>query len=137
MNSALFSSIANVPVFLAYLIESLLLAAAFLVVYTKFTPYDEVDLIRKGNTAAAISLSGALIGFVTALASVVIHSVSLVDLAIWGVIALVVQVAAYKAVHLVMKNIAENIKNGMVSQGIVLGAISIAFGILNAACMTG
>lgn len=137
MNSAIFSSITNIPIFLAYLAESILLSGIFLVLYMRFTPYDEMDLIRKGNTAAAISLGGSITGFVVALASVIIHCVSLIDLAIWGVIALIVQIAAYQVSHLVMKSIAEDIKNGVVSQGIFLGIISLSFGVLNAACMTG
>ena len=38
----------------------MLVAAIF--IYIKITPYDEIKLIRGGNTAAAISLSGAIIG---------------------------------------------------------------------------
>jgi putative membrane protein len=42
---------------------------AFKFVYQLVTPYHERDLIRQGNTAAAVALGGALIGYVLPLAS--------------------------------------------------------------------
>jgi uncharacterized membrane protein YjfL (UPF0719 family) len=58
-------------------------------------PYREIALIREGNAAAAASLSGAILGFVLPLASAITHSVSLLDMAVWGLIALVVQLLVY------------------------------------------
>jgi putative membrane protein len=34
----------------------------FAAIYTAITPYREITLIRDGNTAAAISLGGAILG---------------------------------------------------------------------------
>ena len=48
--------------FLIYLILALVLLTAFSWLYDKVTPYDEMQLIRDGNTAAAIAYSGAIIG---------------------------------------------------------------------------
>ena len=45
---------------------ALLVSAIF--VYIKITPYDEIKLIRGGNMAAAVSLSGAVIGLALPLA---------------------------------------------------------------------
>ena len=63
------------PSFLSYLVVAMLLLTGFLLIYVKVTPYDEIDLIRKGNVAAAISLSGALLGFAMPVANVIAHSV--------------------------------------------------------------
>ena len=41
--------------FLIYLVLALALLTAFAWLYDKVTPYDEMQLIRDGNTAAAIS----------------------------------------------------------------------------------
>ena len=62
------------PSFLSYLVVAMLLLTGFLLIYVKVTPYDEIDLIRKGNVAAAISLSGALLGFAMPVANVIAHS---------------------------------------------------------------
>ena len=49
--------------FLQYFVASRLLLAVFLAVYVRVTPYNEFELIRQNNAAAAISLAGACIGF--------------------------------------------------------------------------
>ena len=72
------------PAFLSYFAVAVALIAVFLLVYVNVTPYDEMALIRQGNTAAAVSLSGALIGFAMPVANVIAHSDTLVDLAAWG-----------------------------------------------------
>lgn len=56
-------------------------------IYIRFTPYDEIGLIREGNLAAAVSLTGALIGFAIPVAIVIAHSVNLVDMAAWALMA--------------------------------------------------
>jgi hypothetical protein len=45
--------------------------------------------------AAAISLSGAVLGFAMPIANVIAHSDTLLDLAVWGVIAGIVQLLAW------------------------------------------
>ena len=57
-------------------------------------------------------------------------------MALWGVIALVVQLVVFFAMTRVMPGIARDIPEGRVAQGVFLGAVSLATGILNAACMT-
>ena len=88
---SLMQSIAGFPAFLLYFVLALILLALFVAIYTRVTPYREIALIREGNVAASISLSGALIGLVLPLASAIAHSVSPLDMVAWGVIALVVQ----------------------------------------------
>ena len=55
--------LAMLPAFLAYFAVAIALIAVFFLVYVNVTPYDEIALIRQGNTAAAVGLSGALFGF--------------------------------------------------------------------------
>ena len=57
---------------------------AFKLIYQWVTPYHERTLIRDGNTAAAIALGGALIGYVLPLASALSHTVSLMEFAAWA-----------------------------------------------------
>ena len=122
--------------FLFYFGLSIVFVAIFSVVYGWVTPYDELQLIREGNPAAAASLSGALIGFILPLASAVIHSVNPWDMMLWAAIALVVQILVFVAVRLMVRDIARLITEGKVATGVFLGALSLAAGILNAACMT-
>jgi putative membrane protein len=131
-----FDSFAGFDDFLIYFVVALALLVAFMAIYIRITPYHEVQLIREGNMAASFSLSGSVLGFVVALASAVQHSVSLLDMAIWGVFALFVQVAAFVAVKLLMPSITHDIPAGNSAQGFFLGALSLAVGILSAACMS-
>ena len=131
-----FDSFAGFDDFLVYLAAALALLAAFIVIYEKITPYREFQLIRAGNTAAAFSLSGAILGFAIPLGAAVRGSVSFVDMAIWGLIALVVQLAAFVAVKLLIPSITQDIPAGNSAQGFFLGSVSLAVGVLNAACMS-
>ncbi len=129
-------SLAGLGSFLGYFGLAVLFVVIYLAVYVRVTPYREFALIREGNTAAAASVSGSLLGFVLPLASAVIHSVNPWDMAIWAVIALVVQIGVYLVVRALMPGIVRHIPEGRVGAGVILGAVSLAAGILNAACMT-
>ena len=129
-------SIAGLPSFVLYLLASFVLLAVFLAVYLSITPYKEITLIREGNTAAAASITGAMLGFVIPLANAIIHSANLADMVMWGVIALIVQSIVYAVVTRMIPRIASGIPEGKVAQGVFLGAVSVSTGILNAACIT-
>lgn len=122
--------------FLLYFGAALVAIAVFVMLYMAVTSHHEASLIRQGNTAAAISFAGALIGFTLPLASAIIHSVSLMDMLVWSAIALVVQLAVFLLVDRILREISRHIEEGNVAAGTTLAAVSIAIGIINAACMT-
>ena len=124
--------------FALYFGISLVFLMLFKFVYTLVTPHDEWTLIKeKQNVSAAIGFGGAIIGFSLALASAASNSVSILDFATWGVIALIAQCLAFAVVRFVfMPKIVERIEQNEISAGVVLGATSVAIGVLNAACMT-
>ena len=86
--------------------------------------------------SAAIALGLSLIGFALPLSSAVVYAVTVVDLVIWGLIAMVVQIAAYGLVRVMIPNLSQRIASGEMSAALFLGAISLAAGILNASAMT-
>ena len=122
--------------FLLYLAISGVLLAIFVAIYVKITPYREIQLIRENNMAAAFSLSGAILGMVIPLANAVEYSVSPVDMAIWGFIALAIQLLVFVIARIALPNIAVDIPAGKTAPGFFLGVVSVAAGVLNAACMT-
>ena len=132
----LIQSLAGLPSFLFYFATAIGLLLLFVTVYILITPYHEIALIRESNAAAAASLGGAILGFVLPLASAIAHSVSLLDMAVWGLIALVIQLLVYGVGRLLLPNLARDIPAGHVASGVLVGALSLAIGILNAACMT-
>src|SRR6185312_11243198 len=131
-----FDSFAGFDDFLIYLGVSLVFLGLFVAIYIRITPYRELTLIREGNMAASFSLSGTLLGFIVPLAATVRYSVSLVDMAIWAALALVVQLCAYVAVQLLVPHLARDIQAGKSAQGFFLGTVSLGVGLLNAACMS-
>jgi putative membrane protein len=128
--------LATLPNFLAYLGAAIVLLVAFMAIYLRVTPYDEIALIRKNNVAAAISLSGALLGFAMPIANVIAHSDTLLDLAVWGVIAGVVQLLAWMVARVALPRLKEAIEAGLVAPAIFIAALSVTMGLINAACMT-
>lgn len=108
----------------------------FIVLYQAVTPHKEVKLIRAGNVAAAVSLAGAVIGFTVPLASVIIHSVSLIDMVIWSAVALVVQVIVFFLANLLLRGLSKRIEEGNAAAGVTVAAASLAIGIVNAASMS-
>jgi putative membrane protein len=129
-------SFAGFDNFLIYLAVSLVLLRVFVSIYIRVTPFAEFTLMREGNIGAAFSLGGAILGFVIPLGAAIRYSVSLVDMAIWGVIALAVQIAAFVVVRISLPTICDDITRGNAAQGFFLGCTALAAGVLNAACMS-
>lgn len=128
--------LATLPNFLAYLGTAIALLVAFVAIYLYVTPYDELALIRANKTAAAISLSGAVLGFALPIANVIAHSDTLLDLAVWGLVAGVVQLLAWGAARVALPQLQEDIAAGRVAPATFVAALSLTVGLINAACMT-
>lgn len=132
------NSLAGLGNFALYFGLSVVFLFVFKVVYAMVTPHDEWKLVKEEkNVSAAIGFGGAMIGFSLALAGAATNSLSLIDFAIWGVVAIIAQSLAFALLRFTfMPKIVERINNNEVSAGVMLAAMSIAVGLLNAACMT-
>jgi putative membrane protein len=130
-----FNSLAGLPAFLIYFCVAGVLVTAYLYVYMWVTPHDELALMRANNPAAAISLGLSVVGFALPLTSSIGHSDGIVDMTIWGIVALAVQIAAYFLARIPMPDLSTRIANGEIAAAIWLGAASVAAGMLNAASM--
>ncbi|MBL4829377.1 MAG: DUF350 domain-containing protein [Aliivibrio sp.] len=136
--SQLTASLAGLGSFALYFGLSIVFLMLFKFVYLRITPYDEWALVKEEkNVAAAITMSGAFIGYSLAIASAATNSVGILDFALWGVVALIAQVIAFAIVRFgFMPKLVERIINNEIPAAVVMGSMSIAIGILNAACMT-
>src|SRR5690242_14156288 len=130
------TSLMGLPAFAGYFAAAMVLSMIFVIVYTAITPFHEIDLIRSGNSAAAIQIGLGLVGFSIPLASAIYHSANIIDCIVWGVVALLTQLIAYGLARLTVPNLAEDIAKASVAPAIWLGCISIASGIISAACMS-
>jgi putative membrane protein len=129
-------SLAGLGSFLGYFTAAILLLILFAIVYGLVTPYGEFQLIKEGKVAPAISIVGALLGFVAPLASAITHSVALMDMIVWAFVALVVQIGVFISLRLIFADLCKEIAADHRSAAILLGGVSLAVGILNAACMS-
>ncbi len=129
-------SFLGLPAFLSYFGSAMLLLLLFGFIYTRLTAHDEFELIRHGKSAAAIALGGSLLAFALPLCSAIVHSVSLVDFLIWGVIAMVIQIVTFFAVRVFLSNLSQRITDNELSAGIFVALTSLSVGAINAACMT-
>ena len=78
--------------FLSFFFTALVLVIVFLYLYAVVTPYDDYKLIfEDNNIAAALGFGGAIVGVSIPLYSALVNSVSYVDFAIWGVVAIFIQ----------------------------------------------
>ena len=136
MSEQIGSFLVSLSEFLIFFVVAAVLTILFVVIYTRVTKHDELALIKKNSTAAAVAFSGSLIGFALPLASTMINSVTVVEMALWGMVALIVQVLVYLLIRLPMPRVSERIEADEVAAGIWLGACSMVAGILNAASMT-
>ncbi|MBJ9975224.1 DUF350 domain-containing protein [Pseudomonas sp. S75] len=122
--------------FTLYIGLALLLFWLFQLVYTRLTPHREFALIRENNSAAAVALGGALIGFSLPASNIIAYSIGLLDVVIWVVIGAVVQLLAFTLTSLVLKGLAARIAKGEMAAAIYAAAVAISVGLLNSACMT-
>ena len=129
-------SFATFPNFVVYFSLGGLLTALFVLLYVNLTQHD-IALIRAGNHAAAIVLVGALLGFEAPLATVIAHSVAIADVLVWGVVALVVQLAGFIVTRMVLPHLPQAIAAGNIADAVLLAGISLALGVLTAGCMAG
>ncbi len=125
----------SLPAFAGYFATALALLALFVVLYLFATPYNEMALIREGNTAAAVSLGGAMIGYALPIAVSVATSHNIASMFGWGVVACAVQLLAYIVARLVLPQIVQNIPLGKLASGVFLASLSLGTGILNAGCI--
>ncbi len=124
------------PNFVRHVIVGFGLAGLFLLLYTRITPWREFSLIRSGNSAAATALVGALLGFSLPLANTIAQAISIIDVVLWALVALAVQLLVHVALRLLLPGLRQAIEADRAAAGITAGGFSACFGLINAACLT-
>ena len=110
---------------------AMLLVAA--TIYILLTPWKELALVRGGNGAAGLALAGAISGLAIPIASCLASSVSLIDLLLWGTVALLLQLITYRIIDMILRDIPQRIQNDEAGAAIVLIAAKLAAAMLLAA----
>jgi putative membrane protein len=114
---------------------AILFAAASL--YVLLTPHKEIALIREGNSSAAVSLAGVLVGLAIPLAVSLKSSTGLLDLALWGVAIALVQLLVFRLVDLILHGLPKRIQDDEMAAAAMLVGAKIATALILAAAVAG
>jgi putative membrane protein len=114
---------------------AILFAAA--AIYVVLTPHKEITLIREGNTAAAVSLGGVLVGLAIPLAVSLKASTTLIELALWGAATMMVQLLIFRLVDLVLRGLPKRIQDGEMAAAAMLVGAKLATALILAAAVAG
>lgn len=137
MDAVIQSFISGLPFLLLHFGLTLLMLALGTVIYVMLTPYHEIDLIRQGNKSAALSFGGVLVGLAIPLAASLKGSVNAYDILIFGALALVLQLLAYRIADLVLKDLPKRIEADEIGAAIMLVSIKLSISLINAAAISG
>lgn len=125
-----------VPAFFLYFIGGLFYLTAFIFIYIRVTPFAEFKMIRDGNVSSAITLAGAIIGFCLPLKRAIEQSMGFGDLTLWATVALITQIVTFLIFIKLLPKTLEKVEADQKSKAVLLAVLSVAIGMLNAACMT-
>lgn len=106
-------------------------------IYALLTPWKEIELIRHGNSAAAVAFGGVLVGLAIPLAVSISASTSLLEITLWGLAALVIQLLVFRIVDAVLSGLPQRIQEGEVSAAVLLVSAKLASAVILAAAFSG
>ena len=127
----------GLPLLVGQFLTALALLGIGIACYILVTPFNEQRLVRQGNVAAGIVVAGTLVALALPLAATLATSYHALDILLWGVVALVIQLATFVVATALMRGLRAMIEAGNVAAALVLVGIQIAVALLNAAAMAG
>jgi len=125
----------GLPMLLLQFVLVLVLLVVGIFIYMAVTPFRERELLRSGNPAAATVLGGALVALAIPLAALLATTGSLLDILVWGVVAVLLQLLTVTIVSHLLRGMRAMIEAGQVAGAIPLVAAQLAIALLNAAAM--
>lgn len=125
------------PITLLHFAVTLTILFAAAAIYVMLTPHKEITLIREGNSAAAVSLAGVLVGLAVPLAVSLKASTTLIELALWGAATVLVQLLIFRLVDLVLRGLPKRIQDGEMAAAAVLVGAKLATALILAAAVSG
>ena len=129
--------ITGLPFLISHLFITLCLLFIGITSYILLTPIKELKLIKDGNLSASISFSGALLGIGIPLASSLSVSNSILEIIIWGLTAIVLQLLCFKVTDTFLKDLSKRIEDNQLATSILLFSIKISVSLINSAAIIG
>jgi len=137
MDPVLQSLLAGLPNLILQFAAAAAVYCVGIAVYKRLTPYHELELIRAGNVAAAVTLAGALVGLALPIGATLARSLSVADILVWGAVATVMQAAAFGLASLLLKGLPARVERGDMAAAIVAASVQVSVGIVVAGAMSG
>lgn len=125
------------PLSLVHALVALALLALGVLAHALLGPHREIPRIREGNTAAALSLGGIMIGLAAPLAMAMAGSASLAELVLWGVMAVIAQLLVFRLIDMTLRGLPERISDGEISAAVLLTSAKLAAALILAAAVAG
>ncbi len=125
----------GLPVLVGHFVAALALLVLGAVCYVRITPFNERQLIAENNVAAACVLVGTLIALAIPLTATLATSGSVIDIVIWGLVAVIIQLATFAAVSLFLHDLRKMVLQDNVAAALTLAGLQIAVALLNAGVM--
>jgi putative membrane protein len=135
MDVAIQAFVKGFPDFLIYGGVTLALLIAGCVIHILLTPMKEMKLIREGNVAAGVGVGGVVVGLAIPMAACLSSATSVYDLLIWGVVAILLQMLAFRVVDLVLRDLPKRIERNEIGAAVVLAAAKLATALVMAAAL--
>lgn len=127
----------GLPVLLVQLLATLALLVVGVAVYTRITPFAERRLVAEGNTAAGLTYGASIVALAIPLAATLATNATVIDIVLWGAVALVLQLIAFAAATLLIRGLHRQIEDGNVASAAVLAGMQVAVALVNAAAIAG
>jgi putative membrane protein len=124
------------PTTLLHAVVTLAILALGVALHAWLTPYKDVEEVREGNSAAAVSLGGAMICLAIPLGVSMAVSTSVVEVLVWGLAAGIIQLLASRLTDMILKGLPERIKEGEISAAVLLVAAKLAVAIILACAIS-
>jgi putative membrane protein len=127
----------GLPLLLLDFVVTLLLLVLGILVYERVTPFNDRQLIASGNAAAGTVLGGTIVAFAIPLAATLATSRAVLDILVWGIVAVILQLLTFLIAMMFVKRLRGMIEAGNVAAALILVGIQMAIALLNAGAMAG
>ncbi|WP_010651161.1 DUF350 domain-containing protein [Oceanobacillus massiliensis] len=124
---------------IAYFVISIVVVLIGLLIFENLTrKYKDMEEIKNGNVAVALSIAGKVIGICIILAFAIYHSLYIYETLIWGAFGVVLQMIAYLLFDVFTRkfSVEEQLKDNNVAVGIMSMSVSIGLAFVIGASIT-
>jgi putative membrane protein len=134
--SAVQAFISGIDDFAMQLGLALILFTAAIAAYVALTPHKELELIRQRNASASVAFAGVVLGLAIPLSACLSTAFGLLDLAVWGVVILLIQLIVFRLVDFLLRGLSQRIIDDDVAAAVMLFAVKLGVGFILAGAVS-